>query len=294
MNPEKLQRKIRENPAGAVLLGIISVFYLAIIALRRKLYSAGVFKSFALPVRVICFGNITTGGTGKTSAVMMAALKLSQAGIRTAILTRGYRRPDKKRPVEVLCDGQTPSWTDCGDEAWMLYQSLRDLNIPVLVSPDRYRAGLIAVSQFGSQVLLMDDGFQHFRLKRDADIVLLDARNPFGGDYILPLGRLRESVHGIRRASMVMITHCDQVPADALALLRARITELHPKARILESIHHPEFFLDLNRARKVKLDELKGPAVALSAIGEPESFEHTLRSLGLKLRQIWRYPDHHP
>lgn len=289
-----LQEKVGRSAPGRAVLWIFSMAYAAVIIMRRRLYSSGILKSLSLPAKVVCFGNLTTGGTGKTSAVMMAASRLVDEGFRVAILTRGYRRPDPRKPVVILSDGQNPSWSDCGDEAWMMYQSLRERNVPVLVSPDRHEAGLIATGQFRSQVLLLDDGFQHFRLRRDLDIVLIDARNPFGGGRLLPLGRLREPRGGIRRAGLILVTHCDQVQAQTLKAIREEISAIHPRVEIMESVHHPEFFLDLCRPRRVELKDLKGPAVALSAIGDPESFEQTLISIGLKLKQIWRYPDHHP
>ena len=140
----------------------------------------------------------------------------------------------------------------------------------------------------------MDDGFQHFRLRRDMDIVLIDARNPFGGGELLPLGRLREPASGLKRASAVLITHCDQVKSGELVQARKEILAANPKITILESVHHPEFYLNLHTSEKLPVEELKGQAAAFSAIGEPASFEQTLTTLGLKLKQIWRYPDHHP
>ena len=319
INLPKLQAKLKQNVFSRILLWILSLIYRCVIFLRRRLYRAGILKSFSLPAKVVCFGNITTGGTGKTSAVMMAASMLSRDGIRTAILTRGYGRPDKKKPVVILCreDPATQaSWADsiadcpppsakdcrfpisqgiadCGDEAWMMHQSLEGLNVPVIVSRDRYRSGLVAVNQFQSQVILLDDGFQHFRLRRNMDIVLIDARNPFGGGSLLPLGSLRESKKGIRRAQFALITHCDQINPEVLESIRNELLFIHPGIRICTSVHQPEFFLDLCNSGKIELKSLKGPAAALSAIGSPESFEQTLVSLGLNLKQIWRYPDHH-
>lgn len=293
MTLPKLQAKLKLNVFGRIVLWIFSLIYGGIISFRRRLYRVGILKSFSLPVKVVCFGNITTGGTGKTSAVMLAASTLSRNGIRTAILTRGYGRPDKKKPVVVLCREDCPSWEDCGDEAWMMHQSLEGLNVPVIVSRDRYRSGLVAAHQFQSRVILLDDGFQHFRLRRNLDIVLIDARNPFGGGSLLPLGNLREPKSGIRRAQFALITHCDQVNPEVLESIRNELLFIHPGIRICTSVHQPEFFLDLCNSGKIEIKRLKGPAATLSAIGSPESFEQTLVSLDFSLKQIWRYPDHH-
>jgi tetraacyldisaccharide 4'-kinase len=140
----------------------------------------------------------------------------------------------------------------------------------------------------------MDDGFQHFSLHRDADIVLVNATAPFYSDHVLPYGDLREPPDGIKRARAVIISHCEQARQEDVENIAAKITELNPQAAIIESMHSPEFFLDPATARPVDLNLLKGrPAAALSAIGDPNSFEAALRKMKVDLKQIWRYPDHH-
>ena len=140
----------------------------------------------------------------------------------------------------------------------------------------------------------MDDGFQHFALHRDADIVLVNATAPFHEDHVLPFGNLREPASGLARASAVVITHCERAGQAAIDELRAEIRDINPSARIIESMHSPEKFLDPTTARPVDLHAISGrSAVALSAIGDPASFEAALAGLKMDLKQIWRYPDHH-
>jgi tetraacyldisaccharide 4'-kinase len=289
-----LHKTLRSNFLGRILLWFLSLFYRTAIALRKYIYEMGFFKTNSVNARVVCIGNITTGGTGKTTAVMLAAKMLAQANMRVAIITRGYKRNADKNEVVVLSEKTTDSWDKAGDEAFMMFEALRDYGIPVVACPDRFKAAQTAVKRFKSQILLMDDGFQHFSLDRDMDIVLLDARDPFGGDALLPLGTLREPKSALSRAGLVLITHSNQVEPDAIAAIREEVAKYNSEVKVLESTHEPEYFFDLCTSEKIELKKLKGKATALSAIGDPESFEETLRKLGIKLTQIWRYPDHHP
>ena len=146
-----------------------------------------------------------------------------------------------------------------------------------------------------SRVLILDDGFQHLGLHRDLDIVLVNARDPFGGRRLLPLGDLREPPCALRRAGMVVITHADRVTAVELKRLREDIEQIHPGVTVIESAHKADHLLDVKTEAKLPLARLKNHAVvALSGIGDPLSFEAQLEGLGVKIAQSWRYPDHHP
>ncbi|OGR62936.1 MAG: tetraacyldisaccharide 4'-kinase [Elusimicrobia bacterium GWB2_63_22] len=293
LSPEKVRNALRRHLPGRLLLSSLSLVYAAAIKTRKGLYASGALRSRSLPAPVICFGNISAGGTGKTSTVVAVARELALSGRKPAVLIRGYRRAARSSSVTVLAKGRSFSLAQTGDEALMLYRMLEDSGVPVVVSSDRYRAGLAAL-ELGADILLMDDGFQHFALKRDADVVLVNATSPFSEDRVLPYGNLREPASGLARAAAVVITHCEQVSQSAIDDLRAEIRDINPGARIIESMHSPEKFLDPATARPVDLAAIHGrPAVALSAIGDPASFEAALGKLKIELRQIWRYPDHH-
>ena len=291
---EKTWKAFRSNILGRVVLWFFSLFYRTAIALRKYIYEMGFFKTNSVNARVVCIGNITTGGTGKTTAVMLAAKMLAQANLRVAIITRGYKRTADKNEVIVLSEKTTDSWDKAGDEAFMMFEALRDYGVPVIACPDRYKAAQTAVKRFKSQILLMDDGFQHFSLDRDIDIVLLDARDPFGGNALLPLGLLREPKTALARAGLVVITHSNLATPEQIDEIREEVRKYNPEVKVLEATHEPEYFFDVCTSEKVEIKGLKGKATALSAIGDPKSFEDTLRPLGIKLTQIWRYPDHHP
>lgn len=291
----KRREALRRSAGGRALLGAASLAYGAGVLARRGLYAAGVLKSKRVGARVVCIGNLTAGGTGKTPAVLLAAETLRKRGHEVAILSRGYGRKAPKGEVTVLLDGRRVDWRECGDEPWMIHQSLNGQSIPVLVCPDRAKAGALAVGMYGSRVLILDDGFQHLGLHRDLDVVLVNARDPFGGRRLLPLGDLREPLSALRRAGMVVITHADRVTAAELARLRADLEQLHPGVPVVESAHKTDHLLDVKTEAKLPLGHLKNKAaVALSGIGDPLSFETQLEGLGVKVAQSWRYPDHHP
>ena len=295
MNWTELRDRLKSRGAGRLLLGVLALAYGIAVLVRRFLYAAGLLRSRSLAAKVVCIGNLTTGGTGKTPAAILAAETLRERGQSVAILSRGYGRRRQGSKVTVLLDDAPPPWTECGDEPWMMQHALRGRGVPILVSPDRAKAGEEAVTFYHSRVLILDDGFQHFKLRRDLDIVLVNATDPFGGGRLLPLGDLREPLSALKRAGLVMLTHADRAGAEALSAIKRNIRAFNPEAPIIEAAHRPEFLLDLRTEEKLALGRLKGrEVVALSALADPASFESQLTALGATLAQRWRYPDHHP
>jgi tetraacyldisaccharide 4'-kinase len=290
----KRRARLRASLPGKALLGAASLAYGAGVLGRRALYALKVLPRKRIEAKVICIGNLTTGGTGKTPAVLLAAETLRRRGHEVSIVSRGYGRTAPKKDVTVLIDGRKTDWRLCGDEPWMIHQSLQGQGVPVLVCPDRAKAGALAVEMYGSRVVILDDGFQHLRLHRDLDVVLVNARDPFGGGRLLPWGNLREPVSALRRAQLVVITHADRITAPELSALRERIHAVHPGVTILESAHKADHILDVRTEQKRALTNLKGrPVAVLSGLGDPLAFESQLESLGATIAQAWRYPDHH-
>jgi tetraacyldisaccharide 4'-kinase len=291
----KRRSDLQKKPAGRVLLWCLSMGYGAVVIARRWLYEIGILKSRRLQAKVICIGNLTTGGTGKTPAVMLAAQTLRKRNHNVAILSRGYGVKRKDGEVMTLLDDNPPPWTECGDEPWMMHQALSGQNIPILVSPDRAKAGHEAETFYHSKVVILDDGFQHLKLKHDLDIVLVNALDPFGGGNLLPLGNLREPVGALSRAGMIVITHADLVEENALEAIRKQLQAVNPRSPILEASHKADFLLDVRNQERHKLAELEGQKIiALSGIADPLQFENQLTEMGAKIVQKWRYPDHHP
>ncbi|MGI8965838.1 MAG: tetraacyldisaccharide 4'-kinase [Limisphaerales bacterium] len=288
-----------------ILLGLSKVFALAV-KTRRFLYNVRIFRDSTLGVQVIAIGNLTVGGTGKTPVVEKFARELQDQGRIVAILSRGYRSrpaPFSRRllermlcrhdstPPRVVSDGKNlllDSET-AGDEPYMLASNLKD--VVVLVDKDRVKSGRYAIEKFGCDILLLDDGFQYWKLRgRRHDVVLIDAQQPFGNEHLLPRGILREPPSHVRRASTVFITKSDGHTAE----LRKRIAAHNSTAGIIECIHQPLYFEDVFTGERKDLGFLKARKIAsLSGIAQPESFEQSLIQLGGELVYAKRFADHH-
>ena len=287
-------------------LFLLSKLFQVLVKTRRFLYNVRILRDSTLGVQVIAIGNLTVGGTGKTPVVEKFARELRDEGRNVAILSRGYRsKPtplherllnkillrEDTTPPRVVSDGKSlllDSET-AGDEPYMLASNLRD--VVVLVDKDRVKAGRYAIEKFGCDTLLMDDGFQYWKLRgRRHDIVLVDCQQPFGNERLLPRGTLREPPSHLARASTIFITKSDGKTSE----LRRRIAELNPSAGIIECVHHPLYLEDVFTGQRSNLDLIKGRKVAsLSGIAQPESFEHNLVNLGSELVYSKRFADHH-
>ncbi len=289
----------------ASLFFLSKIFQVAV-KTRRLLYNLRILRDSTLGVQVIAIGNLTVGGTGKTPVVEKFARELRDEGRNVAILSRGYRSkptPLHERilnkillradttPPRVVSDGRSlllDSET-AGDEPYMLASNLKD--VVVLVDKDRVKAGRYAIEKFGCDTLLLDDGFQYWKLRgRRQDIVLVDCQQPFGNERLLPRGTLREPPSHLARASTIFITKSDGKTAE----LRKRIAELNPTAGIIECVHHPLYLEDVFTGQRHDLALIKGRKVAsLSGIAQPESFEHNLVTSGSELVYSKRFADHH-
>lgn len=289
----KLKEGFEKNIFGRAVLTAASWGYGAGVAVNKFLFDNGWRKSQSVNTRVVCVGNITSGGTGKTTAVLLAARTLASAGVRTAIVSRGYKRQIKTpEPVVLFDDELENNWQSAGDEPFMMSRALADVKVPVVVHENRYMAATEALRRFKSQVLLLDDGFQHYKLKRDTNIVLIDARDPFGGKRLIPRGLLREPMDGLKKADLILITHSDHVSARHIEDIKDEIRLHNDEVEILKSVHKPEHFFDVCLSKKVPFDALKGDVAVFSGLGSPESFENTVKKLGLNITKSWRYPDH--
>ncbi len=276
---------------GRGALGAIALGYAAAIGIRNAGYAFRLLPVHRLACRVVCVGNVTVGGTGKTPTVAMLARRLSAAGSRVCILLRGYGRTGTG--VAVVSDGQDLllDWRQAGDEAVLLGRLLP--GIPVLVGADRVEAGNLALRRFGPDTILLDDGFQHRRLYRDVDLVLLDATDPFGGGHLLPRGRLREPPGALRRAQAILLSRADQ--ASALAELRRRLERMAPGIPQVLTRHRPTGLAGLAGGEARPPEALRGARVlAVSGIANPAGFHRTLADLGAVLAGTLAFPDHHP
>jgi len=271
-------------------LQLLSAFYALAVHLRHTLYRLRVARQRSLELNVISVGNITLGGTGKTPAVIQIVGLLQRNRKRPAVISRGYGRKDRSGIVvvsdgeKVLVDTETG-----GDEPVLIGSVLPE--VPVVVGSDKCQAAVFAKQRFDIDTVVLDDGFQHLRLKRDLDIVLVDAADPFGNGKLFPAGILREPLTALKRAQVVLITGEDR--ATDLAKLKGIIGRM-TEARIFTSRQEPTDIIDIITGDVMPLSALRGTTVlAFSGIARPESLAMLLRALGAEIRAMIAYPDHY-
>ena len=267
----------RRGVRPAILRGFLSlgeIPYWAAVAWRNWRYDRSASKSQKVAVPVISVGNLTVGGTGKTPLVAWLARWFRQRGVRVAVVSRGYG-------VEY---GQR------NDEAMELELRLPD--VPQMQNPDRVAGALAAIEEFQCQLILLDDGFQHRRLRRDLDIVLLDATEPFGFGHLLPRGLLREPVSSLRRAHVVVLSRADAVAPVRREEIRARVRRYAPSAVWVEASHAPHALV--NSSGEARPPDVRGKRVlAFCGIGNPGAFRRTLEALGAEVAAFREFADHH-
>ncbi len=254
------------------VLSLCALVYGQIIQWRNLAYDRGWKRVTRLPVPVISVGNITTGGTGKTPTVIMIARCLSEAGLKPAVLTRGYGAKKGQRPDEVLVIEQ-----ECP-------------GVPVVINPDRIAGGKEAITRYQANVLILDDGFQHRRLGRDLDIVLIDATSPLGVPGMLPRGAWREGPASLGRAHQIILTRCEQVSAELTDLAAGLLTQWVNPRRIYKQVTEVAGVFDQN-GNPV---ESRGKTVlAFAGIANPDGFVRTLSDMGVDVSAGCWFDDHH-
>ncbi len=250
------------------LRGCSFIYYLCIRFILWA-YKVGVFPRYRLDCTVISVGNITWGGTGKTPLVEMLARQLAAEGRKVAILSRGYKM---------------------GDEPYLLKKNLPD--IPVLVGKNRVATGRKAIEECEVNTIILDDGFQYWRLSRNLDIVTISACNPFGNAQVLPRGILREPLSSLRRADIFILTKTDLERGNLLSL-KDRLRQINPQALVVESVHQPMYLYGF-RGERTELGELKRRRICLvSSIADPASFEKTVLNLDTVISFKFQFPDHY-
>ncbi len=269
--------------------------YSAVMASRYHLYQNGILKTARLPRPVLSIGNITLGGTGKTPHVIALCEALKDMGHRPAVLTRGYGGRAGKGPV-VVSDGQKVKVDVdvAGDEPLMMAKRLKD--VVIVAGSDRYRCGSLALKSHDISVFVLDDGFQHLRLHRDLDIVLLDAGCPLGSEKVFPGGDLRESPKALNRAHAIILTKCDEIPFNELDLVEEKIrpfVEGKPIFRTSYKIQNIKFVYVPEGADLKTRHLQKRSCFCFCAIARPQSFFLLLKREGIRLEAARSFQDHY-
>ncbi|MGE0755369.1 MAG: tetraacyldisaccharide 4'-kinase [Pirellulaceae bacterium] len=267
----------RRGGTGAAVrcgLRVAALAYGAAIYWRNRRFDRGGIVAERVAVPVISVGNLTVGGTGKTPMVAWLARWFRRHAIRVTLVSRGY-------------GAEAGS---CNDEALELEMQLPD--VPHLQNPDRVAAARIAIEELDCQVLVLDDAFQHRRIHRDLDLVLIDALVPFGYGYLLPRGLLREPIQSLRRAQVVVLSRADLVDECAREVIRKEVARCAPQAAWVEVAHRPRGLLNA-RGESADISALRGQRIAaFCGLGNPEGFRRTLQSTGAQLVAFREYPDH--
>ncbi len=258
---------------------------------RRLCYSC-LKKPERLPAKVISVGNLTLGGTGKTPAVIAIALEAEKRGLKPCVLTRGYRGRTREPCFVGKGGGPLLNARSAGDEAFLMAETLR--GIPVVKGRDRYKAGLFALKDLRPGTLfILDDGFQHWRLGRDSDVLLIDATNPFGNGRLFPEGILREPLSSIKRADFIVITKADMAAAETVAGIRRKVRRYNPGAPVFEASHKPAVLVSPS-GETAGLDTLRGREIyAFAGIANPSYFRSLLISQGARVVKFRKFGDHY-
>jgi tetraacyldisaccharide 4'-kinase len=262
--------------AGIARAGLLiaSVGYGLGVSIRNGAFDRRWKEIHRAGVPVVSIGNLTLGGTGKTPMVEWVARWYRRHGVRVAILSRGY--------------GQTGG---LNDEGQVLEENLPD--VPHLQAADRVALAAIATHELEAELIVLDDGFQHRRLARDVDLVLLDALEPFGGGFLFPRGLLREPVRSLKRATAVVLSRADLVSATERAAIRAEAERRAGPLRWVEASHVPMELVETDSEPR-GLEELAASSVAaFCGIGNPEGFRRTIVPLCRELLDFRVFPDHH-
>lgn len=275
-------RSATTDQLAILLLAPFAQVYSFIQRLRAGLYRSGIMTTNRLPRPVVSIGNITVGGTGKTPITAFIARMLIKQGYRVAVLSRGYGGSLEGQCV-VVSDGVTvmSGPEECGDEPYLLASTVPGLM--VVIGTDRYAAGQLAMQQLAPDIFLLDDGFQHLRLWRDLNILLLDYSRPLGNGWTLPAGLLREPATAIRRANMTIMTRCPEGTSIAMIPGKPAFAASH---RLVDA-------LPLQGGEPVPFPALQGHKfLAFAGIAQPESFFSALLDRGITIVRTLPFPDH--
>ncbi|MBN2024328.1 MAG: tetraacyldisaccharide 4'-kinase [Pirellulales bacterium] len=280
-DPSKFRELVSGRRRGATAallragLRAAEVPYRIAVGWRNRRYDRGKIEIHRAGVPVVSVGNLSLGGTGKTPMVQWIARWFRGQGVRVAVISRGYGAEDGA----------------ANDEALELEQKLPD--VPHLENPDRAAAARVAVEELDMQAIVLDDAFQHRRIARDLDVVLLDALEPFGFDHVFPRGTLREPVSGLARADVVALSRADLVAPAEREAIRRRVLEHAPRALWMEVVHHPAALWAAD-GRQQPIDALRDqPVAAFCGLGNPTGFRRTLDACGYRTIAFRTFPDHH-
>ncbi len=278
-----------------LVLQILSLGYLLGWVTKRVLYKTNISPTYKLPVKIICIGNITWGGTGKSVTVIKLAQDLVNSSKKVAVVSRGYMHKKSAENITLVSDGKTVLCNDptiCGDEPLMLSHKL--LSIPIAVSGNRYEVGQFIIKKFNPDIIIMDDGYQHWQLYRNLDIVCVDSSVWLGTQHVLPAGILREPLNSLKHAGLVNLTHIDLINTEQLRQWEQLFKRVCPDVPVVYSKHKIAKLRRLISDKEVTAFEPKEtPVILLSAVGNNAGFFTSIKSAGFNIINHYKFMDHH-
>ncbi|MBU2522238.1 MAG: tetraacyldisaccharide 4'-kinase [Proteobacteria bacterium] len=293
-----------KNKAGLIsfesFLFILSLIYGSAVKIRGFFYDKGLLWPKKLPCVVISIGNITVGGTGKTPMTIYVANLVKRMGYKVVVISRGYKGLAEKTGG-IVSDGKRMFMKadKSGDEPFMIANRLK--NTPVVVGKNRFKAGIMAFNSFNPDVIVLDDAYQHLKLKRDIDLVLLDNKYPFGNNHLLPRGTLREPISSLMRSDAIILTRSDSPSGMEEESSLAKFKKYTCGKPIFKAIHTPKIY-KIIKAKNIisdkisthSFDLMRGQKVfAFSGIARNSDFRHVVEGLNCKLKGFTEFPDHH-
>lgn len=280
----------------ATLLWAGSLLYSGLVRMRRILYRKGVLPSYELPCAVVSVGNLAVGGTGKTPMVIHLAGLIKDSGYRVAIISRGYKGLAQTKGAivsngcSILCDAR-----QSGDEPYLMASLLPD--IPVVVGKNRYESGQTSVDEFKPHVILLDDAFQHLQLKRDLNLLLLDAQMPFGNSFVLPRGKLREPVSALSEADAVVLTrsakNVDKLPKEVEKTVKQPLFRSMHKSMIRGMVASQMPLPALNRLSGSMQSLREKKVFVFAGLANNRAFFNGIGHLGARIKGVMGFEDHH-
>jgi len=286
------------------VLCFISLLYCAVTRIRCYLYKTGLLREKTLPCKVISIGNLAVGGTGKTPMTLYLAKLIKGLGYRTVIISRGYKGTAEKTGG-IVSDGRQilMDADQSGDEPFMMAKKLK--NIPVIVGQKRFEAGMLAMQKFNPDVIILDDAFQHIRLSRDVNLVLLDYGNPLGNGYTLPRGILREPINALLRGDAFIFTRSDRSDGSGRSDVSwpESLRDILSQKPVFRTIHVPYIYGVAAAGKEKKLIESDGDdkpeifkkkrAFVFSGIANNKDFHKTVKGFGCLIAGFLEFSDHH-
>jgi len=248
--------------------------YGPVVRLRNAAFDHVLSVSRRVSVPVISVGNITAGGTGKTPLVIDLVHRLRAMGHQPAVVSRGYKA------------------TEAGaDELLVVRRHCPE--VVCVADADRARGAQTAIADHNADVIVLDDGFQHRRIRRDLDIVLIDATRPFGYEHILPRGLLREPLSSLQRAQLIVLSRCDLADAGQRDAVIERIGQVAPDVPVVRTSLRPQSLRSVSGGSEVSADDIDGPVHLLCGIGHPQAFKASVERMGIEVARLHAVDDHH-